>query len=208
MSGPWDFKERALVGFSIVVMLMAPTVPDVGCSKLVISCRVKVEHKVEVIELKPESVVFTDGSEVPVDAVIFAHVHRSGFDSINNDIVKIFGKATIDRNGQIGGTDEEDVLKICVGSYPTVISYELRQGPNLALRKSQGSVGEERNTRSVQETIMVPEYGLKGHGLLFNTASDLVRGVVIDNPINPFIQGVVNGRCFLSISLGTECGRE
>ncbi|KAF9448823.1 FAD/NAD(P)-binding domain-containing protein [Macrolepiota fuliginosa MF-IS2] len=80
---------------------------DVGCSKLVISGRVKVKHGVELAELKEESVVFTDGSEVPADAVIFA----TGFDSIHDDIVKIFGKTTIDRAGQLGGTDEEGELK-------------------------------------------------------------------------------------------------
>lgn len=45
---------------------------DVGCSKLVLSGRVKVKHGVEIAELKEESVVLTDGSELPADVVIFA----------------------------------------------------------------------------------------------------------------------------------------
>lgn len=39
-----------------------------------ISGRVKVKHGVEVAELKENSVVFSDGSEIPADAVIFAYV--------------------------------------------------------------------------------------------------------------------------------------
>lgn len=53
---------------------MEYTVLDVGCSKLVISGRVKVKHGVEVAEFKEESVVFSDGSEIPADVIIFAYV--------------------------------------------------------------------------------------------------------------------------------------
>jgi hypothetical protein len=59
-----------------------PVVIDVGCSKLVISGQVAVKHGVEVVELKEESVVFTDGSEVPADVVIFACV--LGINSFRN----------------------------------------------------------------------------------------------------------------------------
>ncbi|KXN81177.1 putative indole-3-pyruvate monooxygenase YUCCA7 [Leucoagaricus sp. SymC.cos] len=80
---------------------------DVGCSKLVISGRVGVKHGVEVAELKEESVVFTDGSEIPADVVIFA----TGYESIHHTLIKIFGKETIDRAGGIWGLDEEGELR-------------------------------------------------------------------------------------------------
>ncbi|KAF9449017.1 FAD/NAD(P)-binding domain-containing protein [Macrolepiota fuliginosa MF-IS2] len=80
---------------------------DVGCSKLVISGRVKVKHGVEVAELKEDSVVFTDGSEILADAVIFA----TGYHSINDELVRIFGKTTVDRAGQMWGLDEEGELR-------------------------------------------------------------------------------------------------
>jgi hypothetical protein len=47
---------------------------DVGCGRLVISGRVQVKHGVEIDEMKEESVVFTDGSEIPADVIIFAYV--------------------------------------------------------------------------------------------------------------------------------------
>lgn len=86
-----------------------------------ISGRVKVKHGVEVAELREESVIFTDGSEIPADVVIFAYVclllHqsfilvgfncRTGYQSIHHEFVRIFGKETIDRAGPIWGIDEE-----------------------------------------------------------------------------------------------------
>jgi NADH dehydrogenase FAD-containing subunit len=49
-------------------------VVDVGISKLVISGRVQVKYGAEVASFKEESVVLSDGSEIPADAVIFAYV--------------------------------------------------------------------------------------------------------------------------------------
>ncbi|KAF5356908.1 hypothetical protein D9756_006870 [Leucocoprinus leucothites] len=80
---------------------------DVGCANLIISGRVGVKHGVEVAELKEESVVFTDGSEIPADAVIFA----TGYRSIHENLVRIFGEETVQRTSPIWGLDAEGELR-------------------------------------------------------------------------------------------------
>lgn len=102
---------------------------DVGCSRLVLSGRVNVKHGVEVACLKEDAVVFTDGSEVPADVVIFA----TGYKSAHENFMKIFGKETIDRTGKhFWGLDEEGELRnvfrptghpalwFCAGGYQVV----------------------------------------------------------------------------------------
>ena len=45
---------------------------DVGCAALIIEGKVKIKQGVEIDHLKKDSVVFTDGSELEADAIIFA----------------------------------------------------------------------------------------------------------------------------------------
>lgn len=47
---------------------------DVGCSQLIIDGQIKVKHGCEIAALKPRTVVFTDGTEIEADAVIFRYV--------------------------------------------------------------------------------------------------------------------------------------
>ena len=47
---------------------------DVGVAEMIIDGRVKVRNGVEIDHFTPSSVMFTDGSELQVDAVIFAYV--------------------------------------------------------------------------------------------------------------------------------------
>jgi putative flavoprotein involved in K+ transport len=45
---------------------------DVGGSELIASGEIKLKTKVELKEIKPHSVVFTDGSELPADLIVYA----------------------------------------------------------------------------------------------------------------------------------------
>lgn len=94
---------------------------DVGFSKLVLSGRVKVKHGVEVASFKEESIILSDGSEIPADVVIFAYVlflrtealqakggfFRTGYHAIHDEIIKVFGYETAEKAGRLGGVDEE-----------------------------------------------------------------------------------------------------
>lgn len=79
---------------------------DVGCVKLILSGRVGVKHGVEIAEMREESVIFTDGSEIPADAVIFA----TGYRPVRENQVRIFGEETIQRAGPMWGLDDEGEL--------------------------------------------------------------------------------------------------
>lgn len=52
---------------------------DKGGADLIAEGRIKVKHGVEINHLAENSVVFTDGSELPADIVILAFVSRSSF---------------------------------------------------------------------------------------------------------------------------------
>ena len=58
---------RSNTGSAIVI--------DVGCAALIIEGKVKIKQGVEIDHLKKDSVVFTDGSELEADAIIFAYYH-------------------------------------------------------------------------------------------------------------------------------------
>jgi len=45
---------------------------DVGCAKLIRDGKVKVKQGVEAASYTEDSIVFTDGSSLPADVVIFA----------------------------------------------------------------------------------------------------------------------------------------
>ncbi|KAJ3574925.1 hypothetical protein NP233_g1442 [Leucocoprinus birnbaumii] len=80
---------------------------DVGCANLIISGRVVVKHGVEIAEAKEESVVFSDGSEIPADDVIFA----TGYHPPYANLVKIFGEEMAQRGGHYWGLDDEGELR-------------------------------------------------------------------------------------------------
>jgi len=97
---------------------------DAGCVKLILCGRVGVKHGVELAEMREESVIMTDGSEIPADAVIFAYVpffnalygfecnpYRTGYHSIHESLVQMFGEETMKRAGRFWGLDEEGELR-------------------------------------------------------------------------------------------------
>ncbi|KAL0574756.1 hypothetical protein V5O48_007202 [Marasmius crinis-equi] len=97
---------------------------DVGCAQLIIDGKVKVKSGVEVERMTGENVIFTDGSSMPADVVIFA----TGYENMRNVMKKTFGPETIDMTDPAWGLDEEGEFR---GSYrptghPGVISFAVQ----------------------------------------------------------------------------------
>ncbi|KLO16764.1 dimethylaniline monooxygenase [Schizopora paradoxa] len=86
---------------------------DVGCGSLITNGRVKVKHGSEICRFTTHGVVFSDGTEVEVDAVVFA----TGWTSIRYDLEMTFEKEMIDRTMKIWGIDESGEL--CAGYRPS-----------------------------------------------------------------------------------------
>ncbi|KAI0941996.1 hypothetical protein AcW1_009664 [Taiwanofungus camphoratus] len=80
---------------------------DVGCAELIGSGRVKVKQGVEIDRFTENGVVFTDGSELEADLVVFA----TGYGDPREDIKDIFGADVIDRTSPLWGMDEEGEIR-------------------------------------------------------------------------------------------------
>ncbi|KAJ7029866.1 FAD/NAD-P-binding domain-containing protein [Mycena alexandri] len=83
---------------------------DVGCSELISSGKVKIKHGVELAEFNTDSVVFTDGSSLEADVVIFATSYENIGDTMRKTIL---GDEIMDRVGPVWGLDEEGELRGC-----------------------------------------------------------------------------------------------
>jgi putative flavoprotein involved in K+ transport len=68
---------------------------DVGCSELIASGKVKVRSGVEIREVRPQSVVLTDGSELAADVIVYA----TGFLPMNEWLATIVSREVADRVG-------------------------------------------------------------------------------------------------------------
>ncbi|KAJ7215583.1 FAD/NAD-P-binding domain-containing protein, partial [Mycena pura] len=82
---------------------------DVGCADLIGSGQVKIKHGVEVAKLTEGSVIFTDGSSLPAQAIVFA----TGYESIRDTMRELFGDAVIDQTGPVWGVDGEGEIRGC-----------------------------------------------------------------------------------------------
>ncbi|KAJ7162736.1 FAD/NAD-P-binding domain-containing protein [Mycena crocata] len=89
---------------------------DVGCAALIRDGKVKVKQGVGPVSYTEDSVVFTDGSSLPADAVIYA----TSYQSIRDDLRPLFTDAVIDQTSPLWGIDEEGELNGCYRSsgYP------------------------------------------------------------------------------------------
>jgi putative flavoprotein involved in K+ transport len=65
---------------------------DVGCSELIASGEVKVRSGVEIREIRPRSVVLTDGDELPADVIVYA----TGYLPMNEWVASIISRETAD----------------------------------------------------------------------------------------------------------------
>jgi putative flavoprotein involved in K+ transport len=72
---------------------------DTGASQLIIDGEIAVRSHVEIAELKPRSVVLTDGTELPADLVVCA----TGFGSMNGWAARLISQEVADRVGKVWG---------------------------------------------------------------------------------------------------------
>ncbi|KAJ7491732.1 FAD/NAD-P-binding domain-containing protein [Mycena galericulata] len=82
---------------------------DVGVAEQIRSGRVKIKQGVEIARFTETSAVFTDGSSLELDAVIFA----TSYESIRDTMRGLFGDETINQTSVVWGTDEEGELNGC-----------------------------------------------------------------------------------------------
>ncbi|EJC99000.1 FAD/NAD-binding domain-containing protein [Fomitiporia mediterranea MF3/22] len=82
---------------------------DVGAADMIINCKIKIKSGVEIDRFKENGVVFTDGSDLEADSVIFA----TGYQNIRTTMRKIFGDAVIDKTCNVWGLDEEGEIRGC-----------------------------------------------------------------------------------------------
>jgi putative flavoprotein involved in K+ transport len=72
---------------------------DVGASELVADGRIKLRSGVEVRELKPRSVVLSDGGELPADLIVYA----TGYGSMNGWAARLISQDVADTVGKCWG---------------------------------------------------------------------------------------------------------
>ncbi|MCZ2105224.1 MAG: NAD(P)/FAD-dependent oxidoreductase [Comamonadaceae bacterium] len=72
---------------------------DVGASELVADGRVKLRSGVEIQQIKPRSVVLTDGTELEADLIVYA----TGYGSMNHWLADLISPEVADRVGKVWG---------------------------------------------------------------------------------------------------------
>ncbi|HVJ44617.1 MAG TPA: NAD(P)/FAD-dependent oxidoreductase [Dongiaceae bacterium] len=72
---------------------------DVGASDLIADGKIKLKSGVKVERIKPQSVVFSDGSELPADLIVYA----TGYSSMNGWAAQLISKETADKVGKCWG---------------------------------------------------------------------------------------------------------
>jgi putative flavoprotein involved in K+ transport len=72
---------------------------DVGASELVADGKIKLKSGVGVAEIKPKSVVFSDGSELKADLIVYA----TGYGSMNGWAAQLISKEVADKVGKCWG---------------------------------------------------------------------------------------------------------
>jgi putative flavoprotein involved in K+ transport len=72
---------------------------DVGASELVADGKIKLKTRVGIQEIKDHSVVFTDGSELPADLIVYA----TGYGSMNGWVARLVSQDVADKVGRCWG---------------------------------------------------------------------------------------------------------
>ncbi len=72
---------------------------DVGASELVADGKIKLKSGVETKQIKERSIVFSDGSELPADLIVFA----TGYGSMNGWAAQLISKEVADKVGKCWG---------------------------------------------------------------------------------------------------------
>ncbi|KAJ7627311.1 FAD/NAD-P-binding domain-containing protein [Roridomyces roridus] len=89
---------------------------DVGCAKLIQEHKVLIKQGVEPARFTEDSLIFTDGSALPADVVIYA----TGYENIRDNMRALFGDRVIDQTSPVWGVDEEGETNGCyrASGYP------------------------------------------------------------------------------------------
>ncbi|PCH34929.1 FAD/NAD(P)-binding domain-containing protein [Wolfiporia cocos MD-104 SS10] len=82
---------------------------DVGLADLIESGKVEVKHGVEIKEFTETDVIFTDGSGLPADLVVFA----TGWGDPREPLKEIFGSDVINQTKKVWGLDSEGEITGC-----------------------------------------------------------------------------------------------
>ncbi|KAJ7925056.1 FAD/NAD-binding domain-containing protein [Mycena leptocephala] len=82
---------------------------DVGVAELIRTGKVKIKQGVEIARFTETSALFTDGSSLEVDAVVFA----TSYENIRDTMRGLFGDAVIDQTTTVWGVDEEGEINGC-----------------------------------------------------------------------------------------------
>ncbi|KAJ6627660.1 FAD/NAD-P-binding domain-containing protein [Mycena sp. CBHHK59/15] len=85
---------------------------DVGCAKLIRDGRVKIKQGVEAVRFTENSLIFTDGSSLPADVVIYA----TSYQSIRDNMRALFTDRVIDQTSPLWGIDDEGEIRGCYRS--------------------------------------------------------------------------------------------
>jgi putative flavoprotein involved in K+ transport len=72
---------------------------DVGASELIIKGKIKLKSGVNVDKITRNSVIFSDGSELFADLIVYA----TGYNSMNSWVEKLISKETADKVGKCWG---------------------------------------------------------------------------------------------------------
>jgi len=80
---------------------------DVGASQLVIEGRIKIKSGHEIVEVTPEGLIFSDGSRLEADEIIFA----TGYQNMRSQTSVLFGDEIADKCHSVWGFDKEGEFK-------------------------------------------------------------------------------------------------
>ncbi|KAF8649210.1 hypothetical protein AX16_005937 [Volvariella volvacea WC 439] len=83
---------------------------DVGCAELIYNGKVNIKQGVEPKEFVEDGIIFSDGSKLEADVVIYA----TGYRWIRDHMKDLFGEGVINQTGRVCGLDKEGEIH---GSY-------------------------------------------------------------------------------------------
>jgi putative flavoprotein involved in K+ transport len=72
---------------------------DVGASELIADGSIKLKSRVDVVEIKPHAVAFSDGTELPADLIVYA----TGYGSMNGWAARLISQEVADKVGKCWG---------------------------------------------------------------------------------------------------------
>ena len=76
---------------------------DVGASELIISSEIKLRSGVSIERIKEQSIILTDGGELPADLIVYA----TGYETANKGLASLISQETADKVGKVWGLGSE-----------------------------------------------------------------------------------------------------